>query len=538
VNLHRARRIAAVLVASQIRSGRAGSNPRSFFGQPRSLFVYDLLLFAVSFYIAWNVVAQLIARTPSMAQSIPGYVDPILPLLALGVVMVAGVLFELTTTSRFTASDAINWLPVPPREYVLASALAVAYSYSLTVSIALGVGLGVAVPTGTLAPFALTALLSVLGLFEAGVLIEMLRSTTQRASGLLGKRSGRVTIVLRAAVLLAVILSFQLLFNPVLLFSLLGSLGSLIGISAYVPLLWGTRAVAFALAGHWSEGGLFAGGSVLFVAGLLYLAAALRVRFWSVSSAEVRLEAEGYGRQHRWLRAFGLGPVEATVASKDLRGLIRRREMVPTLVLPIVLGVVGVLGVGAGARSSSGFSEILWVGWISGFYALLLSTTSIGQERRGFQNLYALPVRPRQVFRAKAGVGLLLALPFGYVWVTVATVAYHLSVLQVATAATIVLLTVLEGTFLGLVFAARYSDFQERPRPQYLQPSAMLAAMIAGFVVMFSTIIPIELGAGSAGLLRSGVLLGAGLAVGIGTIVVTFGVARQSLDQLFREIPF
>ncbi|HEV2316820.1 MAG TPA: hypothetical protein VGV89_04515 [Thermoplasmata archaeon] len=538
MNLHRARRVAGVLVASQVRSGRAGSDPRSFFGQPWSLLVYDVLAFAVSGLAAWDIARLILQQQPSVADSAPGYIDPLLPVVCLGVVLVAGVLFELTTTSRFATSDTINWLPVPPREYVLASAMAVAYSYSITASVALGAGLGVAVATGTLPAFGVAAVLSLLGLFEAGLLIEMLRSTTQRASGLLGRSSGRAALVLRAAVLLVVILAFQLLFNPVLLFAVVGSVNSLVTLSGYVPLLWGTRAAAFALGGEWLYAAVFATLTGLLVGGLVVAAGILRTRFWSVTAGEIRLEAEGYGRRHPLLTALGFGRVEASITSKDLRGLVRRRELLPMVVLPLVLGVVGVFGLGGAGGGRTRFSEVLWVGWLSGFYALLLASTSIGQERRGFQNLYALPIAPAQVFWSKAGTVLVMAVPFGCAWVVVSSLVYALPPIAIASAFGIVALTVLEGSFVGLVFAARFSDFQERPRPQYLQPSAMLAAMLVGLIVMFATIIPIDLGAGGAPASLSVGLLAGGLFVGLLTIAVGFALARGAVERLLREIPF
>ncbi len=50
-----------------------------------------------------------------------------------GSVLIAGLLFELNVSSKFSASDTVNWLPITQAEYVAASALSVAYNYSSSV---------------------------------------------------------------------------------------------------------------------------------------------------------------------------------------------------------------------------------------------------------------------------------------------------------------------------------------------------------------------------------------------------------------------
>jgi hypothetical protein len=539
MRLHQVRRIAEVLVASQLRSGRSTSDPRSFFGRGISLLVYDSVAFLLMFFAALSITNEIERVDPALAHSGALLLAPLLPMIALGVVLVAGVMFELTSTNRFATSDAVNWLPVSPREYVLGSTLAIAYSYSLTVSLALGAGLGVALPTGELPPFALAGSLAVLSLIEGGFLIEILRSTTQRVGSFLGKHTGRFALVARALVVVGVILMFQFLVNPVLLSELLSSLGSLALVSVFVPLLWGTHAVYEVFAGDWLAAGIFASGQILVILLFGYLAAALRERFWAPTGTEMKLESHSYGAGHPWFASIGFRPVEATLMVKDFRGLTRRRELLPMLVLPIVLGVVGFLsGSTRGGRMAAGFGNILWVAWIAGFYALLLSTTAIGQERRGLQNLYMYPVLPRSVFRAKVGGVVLIAAPFGLLWTAAAALWYSMSLEQVAALAVLVVLTALEGTFIGLLFAERYSDYQDRPRPQYLRPSAMVAALLLGVVVMFSTIIPIDLwlgatfGGGSLGLLVVG---GAVAAV---ALAVSFLLARSGMDRLMTEMPF
>jgi hypothetical protein len=184
-----------------------------------------------------------------------------------------------------------------------------------------------------------------------------------------------------------------------------------------------------------------------------------------------------------------------------------------------------------------GFVSVLWVGWVAGFFSLLIAGTSVGQERRALQSLFAYPLSAGSLVRAKATfvlvpslvVAVALGLVVGVYFGLPASVV--LGVLLLVAAASVVL------TFWGLVFASRFSDFQERPRPQFLRPGGMLAATGSGMVLLFAILIP-----GTFALLSpssASVSLGlvcAALAVGVGGLAVLWTVS--GFRRLLRELPF
>jgi hypothetical protein len=226
--------------------------------------------------------------------------------------------------------------------------------------------------------------------------------------------------------------------------------------------------------------------------------------------------------------------------TKDFRSLTRRREMLPLLVVPFVIFVITLVeNVGAGSTGSS-ISHLLGlvlVGWAGGFLALLLATTSVGQERRAMQTLYAAPITGRTVFRAKVASVLIPALLVTALVVVAGSVVYHASAL--ATAGMVVVATAAATAvgLWGLAFAARYSDFQDRPRPQYLRPSAMLAASVSGMVVLFGILIPGAFAVGASD------LAGVGAAASATVLALVFGTvgwyfARSGFDRLLTELPF
>ena len=532
MELHRVRRLASTLVASQLRSGRSGSDPKSFLGQPVLIAVIDAGLFLGAAGVATAVVAG--GRiVPVDLTGVLANILPFVPLVAVAVVLLAGVLFELTTTAKFAGSDAANWLPLVPAEYLAASVSAIAYTYSPAVAITLGAIFPLAILGGTALLYAATAALAVVALFEGAVLVEMIRAATQRASNITAGRRGQVNLVLRAFVLILVILLLELAFNPVFLFGVAHRLSTVALITAAIPFFWSTEALTQGAAGFVNVGVGFAVAQVAFVAALGYLAVDLRERYWAPAPTEVRLEAHRYAARNPLLALLGLSAAESALVAKDLKGLIRRREMLPTLVIPVVLAVLVVAEGGALGSPVS----VIWVGWVAGFFALLIAGTSVGQERRALQLLYAFPVSTRSILRAKAAFVLVPSLVVALGLTGVVGVFFGLppgtfvGVLVLVVAICVVL------TFWGLAFAARYSDFQERPRPQFLRPGGMLAATGSSMVLLFAILVPgtVALLYPSGNSLLLG-LLGAGIAAVGGGLGVQ--LTRTGFDQLFRELPF
>ncbi len=414
-----------------------------------------------------------------------------------------------------------------------ASASAIAYWYSPMVALLLGGLLAVAVVEGTLALYVLALLLTGLALFEGGVLVEMIRSVSARAGAAASGRRGPATFFLRAVALIAVILVLDLAINPVFLLAIIQHLSAFPTVSAAIPFVWSSRGLAEWISGNYLLATAFALGQVAFVIFLGFLAARLRVRYWVPSPTEVQLSAHQYAGSASAYARFGLSRPESAIVSKDLRGLVRRRELLPMLVVPVVL--ILLLIIEGGSFGTVG--TVLWVGWVVGFFGLLLSLTAMGQERRAIQQLFAFPVTARMIFRAKftsvlipvmigsalitAGVGLFARFP------PVSIVGLVLLGSGVATVLTL----------WGLVFASRYSDFQERPRPQFLRPSAMIGAMLSGIAVLSLVLVPgavavADPSLGTVGFAAASVVLG----VAIGAVAYT--LARSGFDRLFVELPF
>jgi hypothetical protein len=532
VDLRKVRRLAGVLVASQLRSARSTSDPTSLLGRPILLAIADVGLFLGSF----AVLALPLHASPtpgSVWRSLVEELLPFVPLAGVGIVLIAGTSFELMSNARFASSDAANWMPLRPSEYVAASAAAIAYTYSPAIATVLGGLLPLAAVAGLLPVYALACGLGVVALIEGAFLVEMVRALSNRASTVGSGRRGTATMILRAFVLLVVILVLDLALNPLILWGFVGAFSGVPATAAAIPLLWSSRALADAAAGNLLLTAAFTAGQLAFVALLAVVAAYLRERYWVPTPAEIRFGEHRYAGRHPFFAAIGLSRSESALVGKDLRGFVRRRELLPLLVVPAVL----VLLLAIEGASFGEFGLLLWIGWVAGFFGLLLAVSSIGQERRGLQLLFAFPVEPRSVFRAKVTSALIPVL-IGAVAMTVGVGLWFR--FPYGTLAGALVMTCGVGAVLvlwGLVFASRYSDFQERPRPQFVRPLPMIVASTSGVLLLSAIVVPSSLvlsAPSSASLALVAVAAVAALATGTGAYLL----ARSGFDRLFRELPF
>jgi hypothetical protein len=535
MDLHRVRRLAWVLVASQIRASGRNADPKKWSNQPSVYGWVDVALFAGLFAVV--LVALRGAGGPdSPAGRVVGTALPLLPLFGVGAILVGGLMFELTTTAKFASSDAANWLPLPPREYVLASGIALAYSYSIPIAAIVGGFVGAAAAVGLAGAGGLAAVLSAIGLLEGAFLVEMVRAVGQRSGGG-SARHNRLGVIARALVFVVLIVVLELAFNPVILFDSLSALHAFGRLTELIPPFWGTYALLVYLAGDPLEAAAFAVGVVAFAGLLLAAANALRQRFWSVSAPESHFGPHRYGDAHPILRRLGLTAAEGAIVAKDLHGFGRRREMMPMLLLPLILLIVIFIDGSVGGGGIGGAGLLIYAGWATAFTALLIASTSLGQERKSIWHLYAAPVVPRSVFRAKLTAAVIPS------WAVCVAAAAFVGVVGgagpldavgfgiAAAAASLVLAA------WGLGFAARYSDYEERPRPQPMRPMAMLAAVGSGSVLSLAILVPVVLGMGAGGTTGEiGIAVSAGLAAVFG--FASWRWARSGFDRMMREIPF
>ncbi len=501
--------LANVLFKSYFRASRSGR--RSLFSNPKIIVFLDIIFFAVPFvflsFLLPLVPLEFTSFVPVLAiQSLI-----VIPTILTSSVTLSGILFELGQASGLASSEAVNWLPVSPREYVLASSLSVEFTYSILLFFCLGVTIPLALSLGMLTLIPLFTLISALAYIWGAVIVEVLRSVMNRISTTFYKKSGRLGIILRIALVIILLAAVQFAFNPYILYTVLSSIVEGLSLVWFVPLVWPSVAVASLLALDVTRGTIFALLSLLFTFLIFEAATRLRARYWSPVPVTITLSTSTVyvpkGKPFLWL-----DPVAFAIASKELKSLSRRREMARFLAIPVMLVVsslLPILTVGADPSSTmSGVSTVL-LAETSLILPLMLSSISIGQEGNSIANVYMLPISAKELINGKlfyaltiSGAGILaivllmqflVPVPTGEFLITLVAVTFNI---------------ILQG-YVGLGIGSRYPSFTAGPRARYITFTGFIIAFIIGGLATFTILTPLilyqstgfltELGAGPIG---------------------------------------
>ncbi len=507
------RKIYAITIAlskSQLRtstSGRAGAN---IFRRPSIILILDLAAFGACVFFGYLFTVALQDSFPAGAASPDGQYYNVLvklvqealifiPTFVPGSVVIAGVLFELNISSKFSASDTVNWLPITQAEYVAASALSVAYNYSLVPAVFLGITLPLAVQLGYAPLWVGALLLSAIGLFTGGTLVEIIRAAVNRVSTLVAGRARKGAFALRLLLFVVIIIVIDTSFNPNVLIQVVNSLSSTLTLVPFVPILWGSVALDAVFAGDAFRATVFSAATVLFTALLVWIAVKVRSRYWAPMLGAVAISTAEYMPRSGFLSRLGLTSGEAAIVRKDLKGVTRRRELISFFAVPIIfvaIFLIDTLTPGISGGGGSGALQIvtdLPVFLAGTIFALMISSISFGQESKSVMVLYSMPISPDQILKAKA----FLALAFSLSATTAIAVVFwivggqsavfFIENLVIAAAISV------EEVMVGLGFGAAHPDFQERPRPRFVDPYWLILMLPVGFAVAAVTAVPIIL---------------------------------------------
>jgi hypothetical protein len=489
MNLRAVYELTKVLTYSQLRATRSIRGSLDFLRRPSAILLVDAVAFIGGLVIAQRLAPFFAAASLTSAGSLlAAEVMVDLPIFLMFLVMLSGLLWELGYSFSFTSTDMINHFPITAGEYVLASSASLSFSYSLYAAIGLGAALGLALQSGLLNAWVMTALMSLAAMLIGAFGIEALRAFTNRASSLLYKRGGRPVLVLRLVVLVAVFVFFQLIFNPTIMLSLLGSIAGGVQGALYFPPVWPSLAVASFLQDNPLSASLYVFLTFLF-GGLFFIACArLRQAYWAPVPVSVRLSKATYAPRVGFLGRLGLNPVETAIVRKDFRSLSRRREMARFLAIPILI-VASMLipSLMSSERPASSPGVLSWVlPLIFGvtIFALFTSMISVGQEGSAVWNLYSSPLSPREFVRAKVTANVVLSLPVAVAFWLGITLLGHVSFKSSLAILLILITLILAESFVGFALGVKYPDFSETIRSRFIRLTGMLTGMLLGMTIV------------------------------------------------------
>jgi hypothetical protein len=417
----------------------------------------------------------------------------------------------------------INWLPIRAGDYVLASTLSTLYYVSPMVGAILGASLGVAVHVGSLDLFFLSSALGLMSAFLGAFVLEAVRALMNRTSGVLGGR-GRAALYIRMVLSLLLMASFYLIYNTETLFRIVGWFSGNVNRAWFVPLLWPSLVVISFMRADTLGIVVYSALSLATTSLAFVVSARLRSRYWAPAPVSYRMGSSRVSITGRGgLGLLGFSAPVAALIRKDLRSLVRRREMWRVIIMPFLFVMYMFIRADYSFLWDSTFSPLERTARLAGFgivavlFALYMALSSIGQEGGSFDNLRGPPLTARQITKAKVATSFIPASSLFSLLLLVLLAVIRPPWEMALTFVVVGSLLVLEAALCGMVGGARFPSFKEVPQALYFTPLGSLLGMFLLLVAALVTVAPVSLSV-------AGSLLGLGLtwATVISAVIAAF----------------
>ena len=488
-------KFAKILMISRLRGTRRSFVTNSITARPVIIALIGIGLFVFGLGLGW-VTISILTSSGTDATAVAQIVFTIfggVPIFLIGFFFSMGLLWELNASTESETTDAINWLPITPSEYVLASTLSTSYTYSPLVAVVLGYALPIGFLTGNADAFMLLVGISLVATLIGSVGVEILRSMLARASSAFSRIGGNAMVAMRILGVVLVLVFTQALFSGFLVVRIISTLVGDIAATVAVPVFWPTLSITSLLESDLLSSAIYSLLSLGFFFVLTYIALFLRARFWITAPPSLHFSSSGSLSGISKLRWLGLSSLSVALLRRELRSATRRKEVVRLMAIPLILPVMVLFPVVFSPAPSStttppvAVNPILLAGPLLfgvGLGALFLGITSIGQEGGRLWNIGSLPVGARMIAKSKilftsiiAMIGLVLGL-------ALAVLVFHLAILDAFVFSGLGLTVVLAESSLGIAVGSRYADFSEGPRPRFVTIAGSIIGSILGIIIM------------------------------------------------------
>lgn len=487
-------RLAGILSLAEVRARKVrGSIPTRRSKAPLTYLSISPLLLAISAVVVYFLIKR-------------GGENPILTLLYTQLLvffpsmtafmsMVYSIQFEFSQSIEAASTDMINWLPIAPTDYVLGSTLTTMYSMSQLLAVIFGGFLGAAIYVGRLDLWAVGSLMGILGSLIGAFTLEIIRSLMNRVFHAFFKGRGQFAMITRTVLTLMLLVLVQLVFNPTILMRLASWFSVSILDAWFIPLLWPSLTILHYIFSDISGTLIYAGLSLVLVLIVFWGGVKARAMNWVPVPVSYRLKPVEFKSSRRgFLGRLGFSVFESALIRKDFKSLIRRRETLTQLVIPVMVTITFLVAQSPIIGGSVPPEEVKYgfLGMIlfnSVIVGMSLSLIGLGQEGGAFQILKITPLEPRSITRAKILHAfipsfLLMSLTF------LATLSLIGDPVITAGAFLLGITCVFDVILVSMVIGAHYVDFTEVPRHRFVRWEGTLIAFLALFALFVVVLSP------------------------------------------------
>jgi hypothetical protein len=537
MNLRNALRLARIFSLSASRANRAeGGTPQGLAKRPVTNLVASPFAFALSAIFTCLVLGP--KMDAFILQVLALQFSVFMPAFTMFMSIVYSLMTEFSKPGEATSTDIVNWLPIQAGDFVAGSVLTTLYFVAPIAFLFLGFAFGLSFQAGSLSVWTLGAAVSVLGCILGALALEIARGALNRASGAFSGVGGQSAVILRMVLSVAIIVAVSMMFNFSMMMRFVAWFSTGLAGIRFVPILWPSMIVLEQASGNISGALFYSGLSALLLTAVYFASVRVRELYWAPAPVSLKMKPVKISRSRGLLGALGFDSGEAAVIRKDLKSLLRRREMVAILAIPVMVLLMGFMGTPIDvlmnpsahleAKSTFLFQCALAVLVLE----LQLSLNVVGQEREEFMNILSAPIDAGRLLKAKAASAFIPALP------VLALLSALISLLTSIDAATMIALTLLGGTLLAavtsveLAVGARYAIFTSGGRDRFVTQEGTIIGMLLGMATIGVSLSPLTL---HYWLEYVGVVLAFALTFAMTLAITWIGlrVARGELEKLY-----
>lgn len=535
--------LAKIMALASVREKRVkGSIPTGAAKSPRVNIFFAGAIFPAAALLAHQFAGGFLKTIP--VTTFFSYFSIFIPSFMMLAAIMFGILFELQATSM-GSPDMINWLPITPTAYVLASTLTLMYFLAPLLAVAFGATFGIAVSLNQVSLWLVSFGLGLLGMFAGTFIAEILRVLINRMSTMFYKRSGRAMIAARMLAGIVMIVIVMLAFNVNILLRILQYFVSGIENAWFIPSLWASLALMSYLAADTTSTLIYTGLNVGLTGGLLWISVKLRAKYWDSTSIPIQLApSRPFALKRGILGRIGFTLAETALIRKDFRSLTRRKEMIGWIAVPVAISIMPIISTSYstwGTAATLLENLALFTGPLSGILmlAFYLAITSIGQEGSAFINILSLPLQENEIHKAKVATALFPPFIALIGLLTCIQLLLHPTWEAMITIIVGSFGVVLEAVFIGFMMGVRYPSFTEFPKARFVTWQGIFLGMVLLIGAIGATVLPIILYiSGHVPILATLPILGVALVMALIIIPICIGsshMAKKNLQNLISS---
>jgi hypothetical protein len=279
--------------------------------------------------------------------------------------------------------------------------------------------------------------------------------------------------------------------------------------------------------------------SSLLLIAVYFASVKMRKMYWAPAPVSLKLQPVKISQRRGILDHMRLPSTEAALIRKDLKSLLRRREMAYLFAIPVMLILMGLIGTPPNVlmNASIPFEAKTTFLYQCAMAVIVLvfqtSLSAIGQEGEAFVNLVVAPLDSSQMLRAKSAAAIIPVIPIFMLFAALFNYIAKADSMTMAVLIVVGLAMLVAVSSVELAVGIKYATFNSVGRTQFVNQDGRLIGLLLCMVSVGVLASPLALHY-LLGYINLSLICILTVVVALGVTVGSFKVARIELEKLYE----